>query len=102
MVVNPALAGSKAWDEFSPLFDIQQVLEDVKHHGDKVKATAIDNPQFSTRRWDLLPKATVPPSKGHEHEDDTPTGQLSHGNPSLTATSAHDDLSPHAGRILVA
>jgi hypothetical protein len=54
----------------------------------------IHDPQFSARRGDLLPKATAPPSAGHEHEDDTPKGQLSHGNPSLTAASAPDDLSP--------
>src|SRR6266545_1320942 len=39
-VVDPAPAGSEAWDGFPPLFDIQEVLEDVIHHGDEVKAAA--------------------------------------------------------------
>ena len=60
-VVEPAPAGGEVWDEFPPLLEIPEVLEDVQHHGDKVIGAAIDNSQFPPRRWDLFPQAPVTP-----------------------------------------
>src|SRR5262249_17314643 len=67
MVIDPAPAGSEAWNGFSLLFEIQEMLEDVKHHRDKVKAAVIDNTQFPPWRWDLFPQTPVAPPEGYEH-----------------------------------
>src|SRR2546428_563879 len=84
-VVDPAPAGSEAWDGFPPLFEIQEVLEDVIHHGDEVKAAAIDNAQFPPWRGDLFPQAPVAPPKGHEHKDKTANYEVFHDRPSLAS-----------------
>ncbi len=78
-VVDPAPAGRETWDGFPPLFEIHEVLEDVEHHGDKVKATTIDNPQFPPRCGDLFPQASVASPEGDEHQDNATDDELFHG-----------------------
>src|SRR5262245_22694341 len=86
-VIDPAPAGCKAWDEFPALFDIQEVLENVVHHGDKVKATVIDNAQCPPRRWNLFPHAGSAPPEGDEHEQNNANDACIHGGPSLVMDS---------------
>ena len=78
-VVDPAPDGSEAWDGFPPHFEIQEVLEDVIHHGDKVKAAVIDNAQFPPWCRGLLPPTGMSPSAGDEQENDAADDELSHG-----------------------
>src|SRR5262245_57623761 len=86
-IVDPAPAGSEAWDEFPTLFEIQEVLEDVVHHGDKVEAAAIDNPQLSARRSNLFPYATPTPPEGDQQTNNTANHKVFHDRPSLACTS---------------
>src|SRR5262245_11596398 len=100
-VIEPPPRGGQPWHQVAILVELHRVLEDVPGNPRPIEGVWIHNPQVAARCGDLLPKATAPPSEGHEHKDNTPKGQLSHGNPSLTAVSEPDDLSPHEGRILV-
>ena len=78
-VVEPAPAGGEAWDEFPPLLEIPEVLEDVQHHGDKVIGAAIDNPQFSARRGGLFRQAAVTPSEDDKEKNATANDEFLHG-----------------------
>src|SRR5215831_7899715 len=97
-VIAPLPPDRQAWHQLAISIHFYEVFEDVIGHPRKVTGIFIHNPQFPPWHWDLLPNATAPPAEGHEHKDDTPEGELSHGNPSLTAASAHDGPSPHDGR----
>jgi len=77
-VIDPTPTGGETWDGFSPLVEIREVLEDVKHHRDKIKAAAIDNAQFPTRRGHLFPQAPVAPPDGHEHNHKTANHEVFH------------------------
>src|SRR5262249_56216208 len=82
-VIDPTPTGGETWDGFSPLFEIHEVLENVKHHSDKIKAAAIDNAQFPARRGRLFPHAPGAPATGDEDKDDTADDQVLHDDSSL-------------------
>src|SRR6516165_8656903 len=84
-IVDPAPAGRETWDGSLPLVEIHEVLEDVVHHGDKVKAAAINNTQFPPWRRDLFPQAPVAPPEGHEHQDNAANHDVFHDRPSLVS-----------------
>jgi hypothetical protein len=59
----------------------------MKHYRRDIQGVPIHHPQFTARRWNLFPKAPVPPPEGDEHKEDAANDEFSHDDPSFGQVS---------------
>src|SRR5262245_60841661 len=80
-VVEPAPSGRQARHECTILVRVDEVLEDVQHHGGPVIVMGIDDPHFPAWLRNLFLHARVPPPQGDDHEQEATNDELFHVAP---------------------